>query len=185
MSGTGHTGYDWFSRSDTGYCFTFVRDLTPEEALRRIGVELLTDEDDEEDLLEGLLLAQPSEGGTLLIEENGYAATMDQFLRPLSAGTVVASVFRNVNFDQTFVFYEEGEEILSFDPQFPGDSRSGSEPDRYLAEMRGLGLLGGDGEDGPKADVTTALVLAESLTGVRGAGDPHTGTGVRGILPDY
>ncbi|MEU8265789.1 DUF6461 domain-containing protein [Sphaerisporangium sp. NPDC049002] len=185
MSGTGHTGYDWFSRGDTGYCFTFVRDLTPEEALRRVGVEPLTDEDDEDDLLEGLLVAEPCEGGALLIEENGYAATMDQVLRPLSAGTVVVSVFRNVNFDQTFVLYEGGEEILSFDPQFPGDSRSGSEPDRHLVEMRELGLVTADGEDGPKADVTTALVLAESLTGVRAPENPQTGRGVRGILPDY
>ncbi|MEU9887606.1 DUF6461 domain-containing protein [Sphaerisporangium sp. NPDC051017] len=192
MSGVTLDEYDWFSTSDLGFCFTFVRGLTPEEAFQRIGVELLTDEnEDDEDVLGGVLRAESADGGALLIEENGYAGTMDELLRPLSAGTAVASVFRNGEFDQTFVYYEDGREILGFDPQFPGDSRSGAEPDRHLGDMRDLGLVAEDGEDGPDAGVEAALALAERLTGVRATPDELEGSGglgrigLKGILPDY
>ncbi|GII84015.1 hypothetical protein Ssi03_20050 [Sphaerisporangium siamense] len=188
MSGVTLDGYDWFSTRELGFCLTFVRGLTPEEAFRRIGVEVLSeDEEEDEDVLGGVLRGESADGGALLVEENGYAGTMDELLRPLSAGTAVASVFRNADFDQTFVYYEDGREILGFDPQFPGDSRSGADPDRHFAEMRDLGLIAEDGEDGPETGVEAALALAERLTGVRAASDDpaEARAGLKGVLPDY
>ncbi|MCT9933452.1 DUF6461 domain-containing protein [Planotetraspora sp. A-T 1434] len=174
--------YDWFDGSHLGYCFTFVRGLTPEEALRRIGAEPYEEDDDDD---EGLITAQRVEGGTLLVEENGFAGTLDEVQRALSVGTVTASVFRNVNHDQTFTHWVDGVEILGFDPQFPSFSRGGSEPDGFLPEMRELGLLTEEDKDAPDTGVHRALVLASRLTGLNVDDFADTDSAVRGVLEHY
>ncbi|MGW4666504.1 DUF6461 domain-containing protein [Streptosporangium sandarakinum] len=173
--------HDWFESGDGCYCFTFVRDVAPEEALRRIGAEPVDDEEEADEIDEGLVDAYPVEGGTLLVEHNGYAGTLDEVQRELSAGTVTAAVFRNVNHDQMFTHWAGGREILNFNPQFPADSRGGEDPDRHLAEMRALGLVTENGEDGPDAGVHRALALAARLTGMPVTALPSDGV-AHGVL---
>src|SRR5690606_12064607 len=86
---------------------------------------------------------------------------LDEVLRPLSAGTVTASVFVNVNRVASFVHYVDGREVLSFDPLFPGDEDD--MPEEYLADRIELGLVGDKSEGG----LAAALLLAERITGVR------------------
>ncbi|MEU7896609.1 DUF6461 domain-containing protein [Nonomuraea sp. NPDC049152] len=179
--------HDWFDGAHDSFCFTFVRDLAPEEALRRTGAQPYDEEEwDEDDFVEGLITAEPVEGGTLLVEDNGFAGTLDTVQRPLSAGTVTAAVFRNVNHDQVFVYWEDGVEILSFDPQFPAESRAGADPGRFLPLMTELGLIDADGEDGADAGVHRALALAQRLTGLSvGEEIPEGEQSVRGVLEHY
>lgn len=151
-------GYDWLD--DEAFCATFVRGLTPHEALARLGIDVC-DGDDDEGIDEGLISARSAEGGTILSEWNGFAGTLDEVLRPLSAGTVTASVFVNVNRVASFVHYVDGREVLSFDPLFPGDEDD--MPEEYLADRIELGLVGDKSEGG----LAAALLLAERITGVR------------------
>ncbi|GIH96087.1 DUF6461 domain-containing protein [Planobispora siamensis] len=151
--------YDWLD--DMAFCATFVRDLTPHEALARLGVEVFDGDDEEGEIDEGLVCARPAGGGTILSEENGFAGTLDEVLRPLSAGTVTASVFVNVNRVSSFVHYANGREILSFDPLFPDDEDE--LPQDYLADRKELGLVGHEAEGG----LAAAMKLAERITGVR------------------
>ncbi|GII02627.1 DUF6461 domain-containing protein [Planobispora takensis] len=151
--------YDWLD--DMAFCATFVRDLTPQEALARLGVEVFDGDDEEGELEDGLICARPAEGGTILSEDNGFAGTLAEVLRPLSAGTVTASVFVNVNRVSSFVHYADGREVLSFDPLLPDDEDD--LPQDYLADRKELGLVGEEAEGGLDA----TLKLAERVTGVR------------------
>ncbi|MFI7135684.1 DUF6461 domain-containing protein [Nonomuraea sp. NPDC050153] len=148
------SGYDWLD--DDAFCATFVRGLTPREALARLGIDVF-DGDDEE----GLICARSAEGGTILTESNGFAGTLPEVLRPLSAGTVTASVFVNVNRVASFEHYADGRNILTFDPLFGGDEDG--IPEDYLADRIELGLAGDKSEGG----LAAALLLAERITEVR------------------
>ncbi|MFE3448549.1 DUF6461 domain-containing protein [Nonomuraea sp. NPDC059194] len=175
--------FDWFNSGD--FCFTFMRDLTPEEALRRMGAQVC-DEEEWEEVDEGAVTATPVAGGTLLVEDNGFAGTLDDVQRELSAGTITAAVFRNVNHDQEFGYWEDGVELLSFDPQFPADSRKGGDPERFAGLMTELGLLDADGKDGADTGVHRALALAQRLTGLGVGQEVSEGEGsVRAVLEDY
>ncbi len=153
------SGYDWLD--DDAFCATFVRGLTPHEALARLGIEVFDGDDEEGEIEEGLISARSAEGGAILSEENGYAGTLDEVLRPLSAGTVTASVFVNVNRLASFDHYADGRRILSFDPLFPGDEDG--IPEDYLTDRVELGLVGDKSEGG----LAAALLLAERITEVR------------------
>ncbi|MEV5496716.1 DUF6461 domain-containing protein [Nonomuraea fuscirosea] len=153
------SGYDWLD--DEAFCATFVRGLTPHEALTRLGVDVFDGDDEEGDFEEGLVCARPAEGGTILSEWNGFAGTLPEVLRSLSAGTVTASVFVNVNLVASFDHYADGRKVLSFDPLYGGNADD--LPQDYLADRIELGLTG-DKTDG---GLPAALLLAERITQVR------------------
>ncbi|MGP3916517.1 DUF6461 domain-containing protein [Nonomuraea sp. 10N515B] len=54
--------------------------------------------------------------------------------RPLSKGTVTATVFVNVNHDHQFVYGEAGVIVTCFAPDQPGH-HSGADPDRLLSPL--------------------------------------------------
>ncbi|MEU4513871.1 DUF6461 domain-containing protein [Nonomuraea wenchangensis] len=151
--------YEWLD--DTAFCATFVRGLSPREALARLGIDVLDGDDEEGEFDEGLICARPAEGGTILSESNGFAGTLPEVLQPLSAGTVTASVFVNVNLVAAFDHYADGRNVLTFDPLFGGDEDG--LPEDFLANRAELELAG----DKPGGGLAAALLLAERLTGVR------------------
>lgn len=151
--------YDWLD--DYAFCATFVRGLTPYEALARLGIDVFDGDDEEGDFEEGLICARPAEGGTILSESNGFAGTLSEVQGPLSAGTVTASVFVNVNMVASFDHYADGRNILTFDPLYDG-TEDGT-PEDYLADRIELGLAG----DNPEGGLAAALLLAERITEVR------------------
>ncbi|WP_248960824.1 DUF6461 domain-containing protein [Sphaerisporangium perillae] len=178
MSGATAADYAWFDEEYgesfviTGFCLTFVKDVVPEEALRRIGVT--------PDPAAGLddisghpIAAYAAFGGTVLLEPNGFAGTMTEVVRRLSAGTAMASVFLNVNAHQQFLFAADGRLVTGFEPDGP-DVRWGADPDRLLPYMSDLGMpteeeevdaaLDDDEGDDP---ILTTMALAERATGVR------------------
>ncbi|MEV4291215.1 DUF6461 domain-containing protein [Nonomuraea bangladeshensis] len=151
--------YDWLD--EDAFCATFVRGLTPREALARLGIDVLDGDDEEGEFEEGLICARPAEGGTILSEWNGFAGTLPEVLASLSAGTVTASVFVNVNLVASFVHYADGRNILAFDPLFAG--AEDGVPEDFLANRVELELAG----DKSGGALAAALLLAERITEVR------------------
>ncbi|MFG1686811.1 DUF6461 domain-containing protein [Nonomuraea sp. NPDC049269] len=165
--------YGWFDDHDESlamaFCITFVRGLTPQEAFDRLGITADPEADIENLLDEGVVAASAVEGGAILIEPNGFAGIQESVTKPLSAGTVIASVFLNVNADQHFVYAADGQVVTRFEPDCPG-SRSGTDEDRLLAHMVELDMPIEDVDDDDEDwgdPIHTAFALAERVTGVR------------------
>ncbi|MEV0309326.1 DUF6461 domain-containing protein [Nonomuraea fuscirosea] len=107
---------------------TFVRGLSPEEALHRIGV---TPGDISREVG---IAAYVGDGGAVLIDYHG-----EPLPEALSRGTEMARVITGVTMDEYFVYSVDGVVVTEFEPCFPGD-RNGSDPDRLLLHMRELGM---------------------------------------------
>ncbi|MGJ6969710.1 DUF6461 domain-containing protein [Streptosporangium sp. G11] len=108
MSGVTADDYRWLEefgyRFDDGFCFTFVQTLDSQEVLRRLRAV-----DDPDHIGPGGIEVGPAPGGTIMIEWGGYAGIMRDVVRDLSAGAVIASVKRNVNWKATFLYAVDGE----------------------------------------------------------------------------
>ncbi|MEO3855131.1 DUF6461 domain-containing protein [Acrocarpospora sp. B8E8] len=172
MSSAVAEDYAWFDEHDSGlaeaFCVTFVRGLTPQQAFDRLGVAPDDDPDDDGFYEEGVMAASAVDGGTILIEFNGFQGILATVTGPLSVGTVTAAVFCNVNLDQQFVHAADGRVVTSFEPDYPG-SRSGIDENRLLTHMVELGMPTEDVDDADDwgDPIHTAFALAERVTGVR------------------
>ncbi|GAA0388656.1 hypothetical protein GCM10009530_44700 [Microbispora corallina] len=171
MSGATADDYAWFDEHDEGlavaFCVTFVGGLTPQQAFERLGIAAVADVDDL--YFDGAIGAAEVHGGTILVEPNGFACTLDDVAKRLSAGAVTASVFLNVNADQQFVHAVDGRIVTRFEPDYPMD-RAGGDEDRLLPHMVELGMPtedDGDEDDDWGDPIHTAFALAERVTGVR------------------
>ncbi|HLI69731.1 MAG TPA: DUF6461 domain-containing protein [Ktedonobacteraceae bacterium] len=118
----------WLEDYSEAFCVTFARGLDEKEMLRRFGADLsmaqvIREGDwkslDELRLFGDVVQAGQSDGWAFIYECNGYAGTLEEILRPISAGTVVVSVFRNVNAHTCFCYAEDGTIIANFDPLIP------------------------------------------------------------------
>ncbi|MFC4586049.1 DUF6461 domain-containing protein [Sphaerisporangium corydalis] len=175
MGGVTAADYAWFreepgeSLCRSGGCLTFVRDMSPEEAFHRLGV---TPEPagrgvvpDPTDGPGHLISAYPAIGGTVLLEGGGYAGTLAEVTRRLSAGTAMAAVSLGTASGLEFLFAADGQAVTGFRPDEPHE-RWGRDPDRLLGHMRDLGMPV-DGDDDGFDPLGAALALAERATGVR------------------
>ncbi|ACZ89716.1 DUF6461 domain-containing protein [Streptosporangium roseum] len=148
--------FRWLSgREELGeiYCVSFVRGLSPEEVLRRFGVdestmeEGVTSEELDERSVEsmrddaaGYIGAAKIGDWTLVIEPGGWKIAVDSDIyAPVSRGTEVVSVCHHESASDSFAYIVDGESAVHFDPMCPGD-RSGSDPDLFIKEMREVGL---------------------------------------------
>jgi Family of unknown function (DUF6461) len=162
------------------YCVSFVRDLSPEEVLRRFGVDEETMEEVAFDELDhrsvesmrddaaGYIGAARVGDWTVVIEPGGWQiAVDDQICAQVSRGTEVVSVCRHDYAQDTFAYIVDGTPVVSFDPTFP-DERSGSDPDRFVAKMREVGLDPDHDIDGPGIDhpMESSFALASGITGL-------------------
>ncbi|WP_433444885.1 DUF6461 domain-containing protein [Nonomuraea sp. CA-141351] len=57
-----------------------------------------------------------------MIEWGGYAGIMRDVVRDLSAGAIIASVKRDVNWNATFLYVVDGRVRARFDPKYRGHS---------------------------------------------------------------
>jgi Family of unknown function (DUF6461) len=102
-------------------------------------------------------VVQSARGSWLvLIEPNGYLASMPEALEALSGTDVALSVYWNVNAQMRFAMYADGILVRSFDPLLRDLGPEG----QPLVEEDGL-AFGAESE--PRA---SAMTLAERLTGV-------------------
>jgi hypothetical protein len=149
--------YAWFIeeyQQDSGLIgVTFVRDLSPEEALHRIGA---TPGDISREVG---IAAYAGDGGAVLIDYH-----CQPLPETLSQGTEMARVITGITMDEHFVYSVDGVVITGFEPFFPSD-RDGSDPDRLLGHMRDLGMPL-DGEADTRTSAALAIALAARATGV-------------------
>ncbi|MFF3444586.1 DUF6461 domain-containing protein [Streptosporangium sp. NPDC002721] len=182
--------YSWFSRERfpelaNAYCLTYVRGLTPEEVVTRLGVR---GEDCSQMTLDELIWysglnfhEQQSFGAvavgdwTLLVEVNGLLGTTEEVILPLSAGTrLVSQFYLEVKGMDYFHWVDDGKIRFEFAYQegyshwvedgemrllFPDEENYSKEMPDELAETLDR-ISGADPHEGP------AFVLAESLTGI-------------------
>lgn len=175
---SGFPGYETLGEI---YCVSFVRDLSPEEVLRRFGVdedsmeEVAFDELDERsaesmrDDAAGYIGATKVGDWAVVIEPGGWQIAVDtEIYTRVSQRTEVVSVCCHNYASDTFAYIVDGTPVVWFDPMFP-DERSGSDPDRFVVEMRQSGLdpdndLEGSGIDYP---MERSFALASRITGLR------------------
>ncbi|GAA3575247.1 hypothetical protein GCM10022419_065450 [Nonomuraea rosea] len=157
MGGVSPMDYAWFIeeyQTDSDLIgVTFVRGLSPEEALHRIGA---TPGDTSREVG---IAAYAGDGGAVLIDYH-----CQPLPETLSQGTEMARVITGITMDEHFVYSVDGVVVTEFEPFFPGD-RNGSDPDRLLAHMREL-RMPLDGEADSRTSIALALALAARATGV-------------------
>lgn len=158
---------------DDIYCVSFVRDLSPREALRRFGVDESTMEEMTFDELSersaanaegaaGCVGAVRIGGWTMVVEPGGWKLAIDSETGArVSAGTELVSVCRHDYAADRFTCLADGEVVTSFDPIAPG-AREGGDPDRFLTWMRETGLDPGDGDP----PIPACFALASRITGL-------------------
>ncbi|MEU8382453.1 DUF6461 domain-containing protein [Streptosporangium sp. NPDC048865] len=159
MDGTVSAGYAWFvetyEKESDLVGVTFVRGLSPEEVLRRIGA--VPGDISREWVVE----AYAADGGAVLVDYHCYKPPP-----ALSRGTETANLVTGVTVDEDFAYSVDGVVVTGFAPFFPGD-REGSDPDRLLAHMRDLGMpLEEEEFRDTRTPTLLAVALAARATGV-------------------
>ena len=99
-------------------------------------------------------------GWTVVVELNGYQATLPGLLEALSEGGEAVVIYQNVNGLASFQYAKNGAIVRAFDPLLPELGQMG-EP---LPEEQGIAFPGEGGELHP---MPGAFLLAERLTGIR------------------
>lgn len=121
-------GLLWLRDTCEAYSVTFAQGLNETELLRRFGGDLswaqLVQKDDWDGLEELGLFGQIiqvgwCDGWAFVYENNGYTGTRPEVLHAVSAGTVAAAVFHNVNAVTRFCYAEDGTVSVNFDPIAP------------------------------------------------------------------
>ncbi|SNT62248.1 hypothetical protein SAMN05216276_108914 [Streptosporangium subroseum] len=153
-----HEEFSWLSEFGPFYdssCVSFVRALSPAEALTRLGaetngIEEVTFEELQERTMKCIdsdnrmrtsyVGALETDGWTVLIQLwAGSIAVARPLLRRLSQATEVVSINRNIHATDFFIYAADGELVTWFDLLGPY-ARTGSDPDRWVDLMREVGL---------------------------------------------
>ena len=195
--------YAWFEETELGLavasCLTFIKDMPAAEVVRRLGgAEVARLEGLARFERYHSAVTVPPEaygehrefdysastgrefvavcdlpGGAFMLETYSFLGITDDILRRLSAGASVAVVYSTEHSDPRFVWAQDGEILVTFNP-FRAGWREGSTPDALIPEMEELGFNLSDEELDPddlrwvfddKA-AQRALSLAHHLTGV-------------------
>ncbi|MER5423070.1 DUF6461 domain-containing protein [Streptosporangium roseum] len=177
--------FSWLSRNDGRlgdiYGVSFIRDLSPREVLTRLCVnpdtiEEMTFDELDEYVDECLAVsdgdaeyvgAVKADDWAILIEPSGWRVAAEPgVLERVSRETEVVSVNRHDYASARFVHAIDSDEITCFDPLMP-HLRSGSDPDRWVNQMRDVGLGRRTFEDPIPADhIAGAFALASIITGI-------------------
>lgn len=165
MSGAMAASYGWLREEftddmgETWLSAGFVRDVSPGEALRRMGVTPCS----VAELSVCGVAAYAADGGTFLVESGWMRAIHDQ-APLLSAGTAAAAVFMTMKNDG-FTYCVDGRSITTFG-LYAYSRRRGSDPDRLQADVETLGMDIAGEQPEITDPVSSALALAERATGV-------------------
>ncbi|TMR96612.1 DUF6461 domain-containing protein [Nonomuraea basaltis] len=175
MSATHDDDYAWFSCERfpdlaDAYCFTYVRGLTPDELVVRLGAQTedfalltlgeLVEAAYSEPDRHGMFFGATAVGDwVFIVGPNGLLGIIEEIITPLSAGTRLVSHFLNIKGDEYFYWIEDGEIRFCFLSQ---DGFSEEVPDELVETMERInsGNEPTDLHDGP------AFLLAERLTGI-------------------
>lgn len=97
---------------------------------------------------------------TIVVELNGYQATVPGLIEKLSRDGEAVVIFQNVNALSSFQYARNGIIVRAFDPLLPHMGQTGER----LPQEAGIAFPGGKGELHP---MPGAFLLAERLTGIR------------------
>lgn len=157
------------------YCLSFVRERTAAQVVERLGgteVAKITGLAREERYRDatgqerGFALVADLPGGAMIVEVLGCRALFADTNGPLSQGTSVAVVRDAENSDPAFLWVQDGETRVSFNPDAAG-WREGSDPDALLDELERLDFDLADEPDYDEQAPLRALALAEHVTGLQ------------------
>ena len=179
-----HEEFSWLSEFGPFYdgsCVSFIRSLSPVEALTRLGaktsgIEEATFEElqertmkciDSDDMHTSYVGALETDGWTVFIQLWWASIAVDRHLLiRLSQATEVVSIDRNIHASDFFVYAADGALVTWFDLLGP-DARAGSDPDRLVDMMREVGLDPDLDWEGPgvNASFPRSFALARKITG--------------------
>ncbi|MFF5295078.1 DUF6461 domain-containing protein [Paractinoplanes globisporus] len=166
--------YWWFALEpdlDRGFCFTWVKGLTPQQVLKRLGGKELERITWQQLVGSGDGPSEPTdryfigvarvEDWSLIVEDAGDLGVTEQLVRPLSAGTTVVAHQRGPDGHGRFLLLEDSAIELDFDPLAPA-TVAGSRAAELASMMSSVGF--GRGDD-PAQGTAAAFALTERLTG--------------------
>jgi len=162
-------GWDWIDEEyPIAFTLMFVRAVTPERVIEAFGAdpaaaELLTAEATELTLgYPWVRVGRADEWAFAFDNSSVKFSELGRIARELSAGTDLALLVSGPNMDY-FYYFADGVEVTSFEPLLAHD-RDGSDPDRFVPQMRQAGLPVERGRDraGPRRSPRVALL--ETLT---------------------
>ena len=176
--------YAWFSGVEDlalGFCFTWVRGLTPEQVIKtsagreleRIGWEQLVGSGDGQQAGSEQYFYGVAHVGdwALLVEDNGAFGTTDLEARTLSRGTTLASFSWKASGGGRVLVLEDGSYRLDFDPVAAG-KLSGWGVSELAPVVQAAGFLaarelrGGDQGEYRNYCRSSAFAFVERVTGV-------------------
>jgi hypothetical protein len=152
------SGWDWVEETawEVGGTLMFARGSSPRQVMEAFGMvpaeaRLLSESDvqaalryevfdDAYQVIHPWIRVGTTGEWAFAIDESaaGYGGYEEQAARELSAGTDVAWLSHTQNIDY-FHYFVRGTEVTAFEPLRAWD-RFGSDPDRFLAQMRQVGL---------------------------------------------
>jgi len=166
--------YWWFALEpdlDRGFCFTWVKELTPQQVLKRLHGRELERVSWRQLVGSGDGQAGPAsryfigvarvEGWSLIVEDAGDLGVTDHLVRPLSAGTTVVAHQRGPDGHGRFLLLQDTAIQLDFDPLAPAKV-SGTRAAELAPMISSVGF-GSAGD--PKQNTAAAFALTERLTG--------------------
>ncbi|GAA1022870.1 hypothetical protein Aple_086430 [Acrocarpospora pleiomorpha] len=167
--------YAWFTDSGLAeaYSFIFVRGLTPEQLVARMGgrAEDFSWMTLNESIDAGLCYDDQTKFAAVttigdwsfVVQYNSWLGANDQFIRPLSAGTRLVSLYRlDIKALEDFRWVEDGEIRFGFWAQ---EGYSEEVPDELVETMKQIDH--DYGEDKYELYQGPGLVLIERLTGIK------------------
>ena len=174
--------YAWFVEEfpslAEAYCLTLVRDLSPAELIDRVGGRHTRSVRGAAAAVDAAYAHFAGTGGrhqlvavaplgpwTLMVEPNGYLGVTEDIALPASRGTSWIAHFVNINALGAFLWAQDGELRLLFDPMAPA-KRSGTSADTHLDAVHRAGFPFDESAAEKALGAQAALALAEHLTNV-------------------
>jgi hypothetical protein len=165
--------YWWFALEPDfgkGFCFTWIKGLTPQQVLSRLGgkeleritwPQLVGAGDGPTGVLDRYYFGVTRvEGWTLIVEDNGDLGVNERLVRPLSKGTTVVAHRRGADRHGRFLLLRDDVVELDFDPVTPAKA-AGSRAAELAPTLASVGF--GMGDD-PARPMEAAFALTERLT---------------------
>jgi hypothetical protein len=166
--------YWWFALEpdlDRGFCFTWVKGLTPQQVLKRLHGRELERVTWQQLVGSGDGQSGPTsryfigvtrvQGWSLIVEDAGDLGVTDHLVRPLSAGTTVVAHQRSADGHGRFLLLEDAAIQVDFDPVAPAKV-SGARAGELTPMISSVGFVAAGDR---KQNTAAAFALTERLTG--------------------
>ncbi|WP_157537088.1 DUF6461 domain-containing protein [Nocardioides sp. Root190] len=164
--------YGWVLEDAVGVacCITVVAGIDSDEALRRFGADTSRPLDpsveaDDAEAYGWSISVAAAPGGVVAVEPNGFQGSREDVLLRVAGNSVAASVFWNVNDDNSFVAVRDGAVVVDVDMYdfLDADDADVLNDLALPAALRALCIQAAEVDESPWP---TGLAMAETFTGV-------------------